>query len=135
MKKILIAIALMFAATAVNAQMKEDFTEFRLGDYVFSSGMVYASLQKCGGGCLECTTSGIKETGRLVIFIEDHKMDIERKYGVTITSVRMGPYSDRVRINVYDTPTYNKYIKQKKDKEEMEKMDVETRLNALNDIL
>ena len=93
MKKIFLIIVLFISvAVSAGAQMSEygSHYEFKLGEYTFQGPRlsIYTGQGYDGGDFILSIPNGDQEEGKVLIrFVNDHKEEIESKYGVIIDRV------------------------------------------------
>ncbi len=129
MKKIFTIIA-MLIAVAANAQLKSNFTTFKLGGYVFYS-LIFEKAK--GGGTYSAHCSDTDEAAQLKMFLNNNKQTIEKKFDVVLKYVyREGT---DVEVLLYDRNTYEKYMKEEEDAITRQNIEKAERLESLNRVI
>lgn len=132
MKKIIIVIAAVLMGINANAQLSEDFKTFTLGNYVFDALSSLNNLRHSGGDYWCGGGMDVAEVFNLYCFIKEHRQDIEKKFNVTIIKI---DYSTHIlRIDVYNTDAYNKYIREQEAKAAAKEREKKSRLESLEKI-
>lgn len=132
MKKLVVALILaLMSLTAFGQIVHSDIYryEFHLGDYVFK-GIGFTN--DSGNGEYKIYDLESEEVVKLSTFIKQNKEKIEEKYGVDISQVSEGIRT--VSVVVYEKGYLESLNESKRLEKERKKMEINERLNKLNEI-